>query len=95
MRGYPKGPLGKMDFENLIAIPEHADQAKASLEKLAAIDDSTISVDQGTQDVPRLIKIDNPQPSWKRAGFQDKIELVSLADLNVEPEIVIEMVRKI
>jgi hypothetical protein len=85
MRGYPKGPLSKSDYENLLAMPEHADQAKASLEKLAATDDSKITVDQGTQDAPKLVQITNPLPVWKRAGFRDKAELSSAAIADVKP----------
>lgn len=79
MRGYPKGPLTKQDYENLLAMPEHVDQAKASLEKLAGMDDSKITVDKGTQDAPKLVEIANPLPAWKRAGFRSKAELVSAA----------------
>lgn len=31
MRGYPNGPLTKRDYENLLAMPEHADRARADL----------------------------------------------------------------
>jgi hypothetical protein len=85
MRGYPKGSLSKKDFDNLLTMPEHADQAKADLAKLAAIDDSTITVDQGTEAVPKLMQITNPLPIWKQAGFKDKAELTSLAAVEIKP----------
>jgi hypothetical protein len=86
MRGYPKGQLSKTDYENLFSMPEYATQAKTDLEKLAMIDDTTITVDQGTEKAPKLVAVANPLPAWKRAGFRDKIELVSLADTKIEPE---------
>ena len=86
MRGYPKGPLTKRDYENLLAMPEYEKRAKADLEKLAAIDESKITVDQGTEKSPKLVEIDNPMPAWKRAGFKDTSELVALAD--VKPELI-------
>ena len=77
MRGYPKGPLTKQDYENLLSTPEHADRAKADLIALAAIDDSKITVDQGTEIASKLVQISNPMPRWKRAGFRSKIALTS------------------
>jgi len=85
MRGYPNGPLSKTDFENLCAIPEHADRAKEDLTKLAALKDSKIIVDQGTEKEPKLVEIDNPLPAWKRAGFRDKAELISAAVIDIKP----------
>ena len=76
MRGYPKGPLSKTDYENLLTMPEHVETAKADLEKLAAVDDSKIMVDQGTE---KPVQISNPLPAWKRAGFRDKAELSAMA----------------
>ncbi len=86
MRGYPNGPLTKRDYENLLAMPEHAEKAKADLARLAETDDSKITVDQGTEKSPKLVEIDNPMPAWKRAGFKDTSELVALAD--VKPELI-------
>ena len=86
MRGYPNGPLTKRDYENLLSMPEYEKRAKADLAKLAAIDDSKITVDQGTEKSPKLMEIDNPMPIWKRAGFKDASELVALAD--VKPELI-------
>lgn len=86
MRGYPNGPLTKRDYENLLAMPEYAEKAKADLARLAETDDSKITVDQGTEKSPNLVEIDNPMPAWKRAGFKDASELVALAD--VKPELI-------
>jgi len=79
MRGYPDGPLTKRDYENLLSMPEYAKQAKEDLARLAAIDDTKITVDQGTEKSPKLMEIDNPMPMWKRAGFKDKDELLKMA----------------
>lgn len=84
MRGYPKGPLSKQDYKNLLSMPEHAVQAKADLAKLAAINDEKISVDQGTEKTPNLVQIDNPLPAWKRAGFKDKAELISAVAIDIK-----------
>ena len=84
MRGYPKGPLTKRDYENLLAMPEHEKQAKEDLAALAAIDDMKVTTDQGTEKSPKLVEIDNPMPAWKMAGFKDKTELVALADVKLE-----------
>ena len=81
MRGYPNGSLTKRDYENLLFMPEHEKRAKEDLAKLAAIDDTKITVDQGTEKSPKLMEIDNPMPIWKRAGFKDKAELLKLAEM--------------
>lgn len=84
MRGYPKGPLTKRDYENLLAMPEYEKQAKEDLAALAAIDDTKITIDQGMEKSPKLVEIDNPMPAWKRAGFKDTSELVALVDVKLE-----------
>ena len=81
MRGYPDGPLTKRDYENLLSMPEYAKQAKEDLAGLAAIDDAKATVEQGTEDSPNPVEIDNPMPMWKRAGFKDKDELLKLAEM--------------
>ena len=89
MRGYPKGPLNKRDYENLLAMPEYAEKAKADLARLAETDDSKTTIDQGTEKSPKLVEIDNPMPAWKRAGFADKTELVTLVTLiDTKPELI-------
>ena len=85
MRGYPKGPLTKQDYENLLSTPEHADRAKADLAALAKIDDSKVTVDRGTEAKPNLVQIDNPLPVWKRAGFKDRAEMSAAAAVDVKP----------
>jgi hypothetical protein len=91
MRGYPKGSLSMTDYTNLLAMPEHADRAIADLAKLSAMDDSRITIDQGTEKAPRLVEIANPMPAWKRAGFGEKVELADLVasepveDEKIEP----------
>ena len=79
MRGYPNGPLTKRDYENLLSMPEYAKQAKEDLARLAAIDDAKATVEQGTEEAPNLVEIDNPLSIWKRAGFKDEDELLKLA----------------
>ena len=86
MRGYPNGPLTKRDYENLLSMPEHEKQAKEDLARLAAIDDTKVTTDQGTEKSPKLVEIDNPVPAWKRAGFKDTAELIALAD--VKPDVI-------
>ena len=83
MMGYPKNSntLTKVDYENLLSMPEHAKKAAEELAKLAEIDDSKITVDKGTTDKPNLKQIDNPLPAWKRAGFKDYKELQSMSAL--------------
>ena len=76
MRGYPDGPLTKRDYENLLTMPDYEKRAKADLAKLAAIDDTKITVDQGTEKSPKPMEIDNPMSVWKLAGFKDKDELL-------------------
>ena len=78
MRGYPNDLLTKRDYENLLSMPEYAKQAKEDLARLAAIDDAKATVEQGTEDSPNPVEIDNPMPLWKRIGFNDKDELLKL-----------------
>ena len=79
MRGYPKGPLTKRDYENLLAMPEYEKRAKADLVRLAAVDDAKATMELGTEDSPKPVEIDNPMPMWKRVGFKDRDELLKLA----------------
>ena len=85
MRGYPKGLLSKRDFENLLAMPEHVKQVSVDLQKLTSADDSKITIDQGTQDIPKMVQITNPNPAWKRIGFKNKTELSQLAASVTDP----------
>jgi len=36
-------------------------------------------VEQGTEEAPNPVEIDNPMPVWKLAGFKDKDELLKFA----------------
>lgn len=85
MIGYPKGQLTKVDYENLLSMPEFADRAKEDLEKLSSLDDSKIQVETGTAEKSVLKQIDNPAPAWKRAGFKDK-KAVDQAIQDIKPE---------
>jgi hypothetical protein len=78
MRSYPKLPLSKVDYQNLLSMPEHTERAKADLRALAAIDDEIITIDQGTEDDPDLQEIPNPLPGWRRAGFASREEVLEL-----------------
>ncbi len=79
MRSYPRFPLSKQDYINLLSMPEHAERAKADLQALAALDDENVTVDRGTEDTPDLQEIPNPLPAWKRAGFASREEVLELA----------------
>ena len=80
MRGYPTNcPLTKRDYENLLSMPEYAKRAKEELAALAEIDDAKVTMEQGTEESPSPVEIDNPMPLWKRVGFNDKDELLKLA----------------
>ena len=95
MKGYPKGFLIKQDYVNLLSMPEYAKQAKEDLARLAAIDDAKATVEQGTEEAPNPVEIDNPMPMWKRAVFKDKDELLKLADLYPDIEELITDLQKL
>jgi hypothetical protein len=67
-------------------MPEYEKRAKADLAKLAAIDDSKITVDQGTAEAPKIVQINNPLPTWKRIGFKDQAELSKTVEGFVKKE---------
>jgi hypothetical protein len=94
MRGYPKGALQKVDYENLLAMPEHAKRAARDLAELAKIDDSKIMVNKGTPEQPDIRQIDNPFPSWLNAGFKNKEEMLTIAKVKLEPAPIEEPVEK-
>jgi hypothetical protein len=83
MRGYPKNPmqLTKRDYDNLLTMPEFAEKAKADLVAISKIDDSKAIQEIGTEENPLQKQIDNPLPTWKKAGFASKAELVSMASI--------------
>lgn len=78
MRSYPRFPLSKQDYINLLSMPDHAERARADLQALAALDDDYVTVDRGTEDVPDLQVIPNPLPAWKKAGFASRDEVLGL-----------------
>ena len=86
MRGYPDGPLTKRDYENLLSMPEHADRARADLVRLSTVDDSKVTIDQGTAEAPKIVQINNPLPTWKRIGFKDQAELSKTVEGFVKKE---------
>jgi hypothetical protein len=79
MKGYPKGPLTKIDYENLCKMPEYAERAKTELAKLANIDDSKIEITEGTPEKPTTRLIANPLPNWKVAGFRSADDMKKFA----------------
>jgi hypothetical protein len=86
MIGYPKNTqLTKVDYENLLSMPEHAGKAAKDLKALAEVDDSKITVDEGTSEKPNLKQIDNPLPTWKKAGFRSKVEMLTIAKAELKP----------
>lgn len=89
MKGYPKNPnLMKVDYENLLSMPEYAKRAAEELAKLAEIDDSKITIDKGTIEKPDLKQIDNPLPIWKKAGFKSRTEMLTIAKVELKPELI-------
>ncbi len=86
MIGYPKNlNLTKVDYENLLSIPEYAKKAAEDLAKLAEIDDSKITVCEGTtQESLSFKQIDNPLPTWKKAGFKSKEEMLTIAKVELK-----------
>ena len=79
MIGYPKCSLTKIDYYNLLSIPEYSLQARADLIRLALIDDSKISIENGSFESPKSGLVDNPMPTWKRLGFKDRDSFLSFA----------------
>ena len=80
MRSYPRFPLSKQDYINLLSMPEHAERAKADLQTLAALDDDYVTVDRGTEGAPDVQQTPNPLPAWKRAGFASREEVLDIAN---------------
>jgi hypothetical protein len=87
MRGYPRNPnvLMKVDIMNLLNMPEYAEKTVKDLAKLAEVDDSKITIDEGTQEKPSVKQITNPLPGWKKAGFKSKEEMLSIAKVELKP----------
>ena len=43
------------------------------------VEDSKVTTDRGTNEKSDLVEIDNPMPAWKRAGFKDRDEMITLS----------------
>lgn len=69
MRGYPNGMLNKTDYDNLLSMPLYRLQASLSLLVVSCVDDSKVTCDIGTPEVPNIVLITNPLPCYKRIGF--------------------------
>jgi len=87
MRGYPRNTnvLMKVDIMNLLTMPEYAEKTAKDLAKLAEVDDSKITIDEGTQEKPSVKQITNPLPSWKKSGFKSKEEMLNIAKIELKP----------
>jgi hypothetical protein len=96
MRGYPRNlnVLMKVDIMNLLNMPEYAEKTAKDLVKLAEVDDSKITIDEGTQEKPNVKQITNPLPGWKKAGFESKEEMLSIAKVELKPAPIEEPVEK-
>ncbi len=99
MRGYPKGQKNKQDFDNLLSMSEHREQALKELEEIRDLDDSTIEIDVTPADAKpedeRVIElIENPMPLCKRLGFADR-DSVAATITAVKGEAVIEATEEI
>jgi hypothetical protein len=93
MKGYPKFIATKQDYENLLTMPEFAKQAAADLEALAKRDMTTVTrairlVDPAKPDGEWVTEeIVNPNPEWKRKGFETIKAVTDSAKLAVEEAI--------
>ena len=79
MRGYPKYVHSKRDYDKLLCMPDYSGRAKASLSALSKIDDSIVTIEEGTLDNPKLKEISNPMPIWKSLGYKSKSDLSTSA----------------
>ena len=84
MRGYPKGPLTKIDYYNLFSMTEYSLRAHADLIRFASIDDSKIVVEKGSLESPKIEFIYNPMPIWKRLRYKDKNSLLSMSQYPIK-----------
>lgn len=75
MKGYPKFIATRQDYENLLKIPEFANQARIDLAALAKTDTAKVTravkpVDPNKPDGEWVTEeITNPSPVWKQKGF--------------------------
>jgi hypothetical protein len=88
MRGYPKHIATKQDFENLLAMPEHKDQALADLKAICLLGDdkamrATKLIDpENPEKGSETEEIDNPLPVWKQKGFTSRADVADLITAN-------------
>jgi hypothetical protein len=79
MRGYPKGPLNRQDYINLLADESMREHVRADLQALADPQDNEIEIDEAAEGKELQLKaIPNPMPAWKRAGFESREEIRGL-----------------
>ena len=84
MRGYPGKIATKQDFLNLLGIDEFQQQATIDLKKIAAIDDSKMTIATTLKDPEDESKgfntkiQTNPSPTWKQLGFTSKQEITDV-----------------
>jgi hypothetical protein len=88
MRGYPKFIATKQDFINLLADPEHKDQALTDLQEIYNRPDDKILTTTTKKDPDdpmsdwNTAEIDNPMPMWKQKGFESRQEVADLITAN-------------
>ena len=84
MNGYPSKIATKQDFLNLLGIDEFQQQATIDLKKIAAIDDSKMTIATTLKDPEDESKgfntkiQTNPSPTWKQLGFASKQEIADV-----------------
>ena len=85
MRGYPKHINTKVDFENLLTMPEFKDRALKDLKAIRDLADDKVKevvsmeADAKSGEEKAVTKeIDNPLPAYKLKGFKDRQEVTAL-----------------
>ncbi len=74
MRGYPKYINTVKDYENLLSLPEYAEQAMTDLKTIQAAEDdqaTKVVLNEATGE-ETVETIANPMPLWKRKGFASR-----------------------
>lgn len=85
MRGYPKHIATVQDFENLLSVPEHKEQALVDLKALYLLtDDKATRVVTGSEETGDLVteEIDNSRPLWMQKGFKSREAVADLIKAN-------------
>ncbi|MEA3380564.1 MAG: hypothetical protein U9Q87_06795 [Pseudomonadota bacterium] len=84
MRGYPHHIATAQDYQNLLAMPEYREQAKADLQKIKDTDDAKVTkattlIDpEDPESGYNTEIIDNPMPLWKKKGFASKTAVAKM-----------------